>query len=160
MRKALQASLAAIVALGLAACETNGTARGGLFGGCDTGTARGIEAEVWEKADVAAIRIRQGNFSPMVVHAAKGRPTILRIVNGDDEFHTFKAPEFFRNISIAKVTRGTDEDGPGCHSLLTIPAQRTVEIHFVPLNDGHYEFQDDLIPLVFSGGSVGIVNVR
>lgn len=154
MRKALLWGVVVAAAAGLAGC-------GGVAGwSCDTATAATVKAEDWDKADVAAIRIRQGNFAPMIVHADKGKPTILRIVNGDDGFHTFRAPEFFDNISIAKVTRGTDQDGPGCHSLITIPANKTVEIHFVPLRDGRYEFTDDLVPAVLSGGAVGIVNIR
>jgi hypothetical protein len=157
MRKALLWGAMTVAVAGLAGCGGAGSMAGW---GCDATTAASVKAEDWEKADVAAIRIRQSNFSPMIVHATTGKPTILRIVNGDDEFHTFRAPGFFDNVSVAKVTRGTDQDGPGCHSLITIPARKTVEIHFVPLNDGRYEFTDDLVPLVLSGGAVGIVNIR
>lgn len=157
MGKALGAGIMAAAVLGLAGCGGAAPLSGWS---CDTETAASVKAEDWDKADVAAIRIRQGNFAPMIVHADKGKPTILRIVNGDDGFHTFRAPEFFDNISIAKVTRGTDQAGPGCHSLMTIPANKTVEIHFVPLRDGRYEFTDDLVPAVLSGGAVGIVNIR
>lgn len=151
--------LVVAAALGLAGCET-AKVIGNLFGSCDTEAALQVKPADWEKAEVAAIRIRQNHFSPMIVHATKGRPTILRIVNGDDGFHTFRAGEFFANISVAKVVRGTDEDGPGCHGLVTIPAHKTVEIHFVGLNDGRYEFQDDLVPALLSGGAMGIVDVR
>lgn len=106
------------VAFGLAACETVGidqTPSGFVedlkammeiedFGqSCDPEMSRRLVNVPWQFAEVVNIRIRQGEFKPMVITLAQNEPYVFRFTNRDDQDHTFRAREFFQNVAVASV---------------------------------------------------------
>lgn len=127
---------------------------------CDVETARRLDKAAWDEADVVSVRIRQGEYVPMLIELETGRPYILRLLNGDDDNHVFRSKEFFANVSMAGVARGADEMEHVCFTSLLVPPGKSTEMRFVPLRDGHYDFFDANLPTVFPGSSSGVVIVR
>ncbi|MGB0672157.1 MAG: hypothetical protein ACPGNT_11735, partial [Rhodospirillales bacterium] len=57
----------------------------------------------WSFAEVVNIHIRQNEFNPMVVSLQKDQPYVFRLTNRDEDDHTFRARDFFRNVAVASV---------------------------------------------------------
>ncbi len=150
--------LGALVTLGLSGCSSGPL--GISSGKCDIEVARQLTKKDWGRADVVAIRMRQNEFTPMLVEFQSGKAYILRLVNGDEWAHRFKSPEFFEAVSVAGITEGSEEQSDVCTSLVTIPAGKSSEVRFVPLRDGHYEFVDEFLPSPFPEGPSGLVIIR
>ncbi|MGB0681204.1 MAG: hypothetical protein ACPGOV_00765 [Magnetovibrionaceae bacterium] len=70
---------------------------------CDEELSGRLVRVPWQFAEVVPVRIRQGEFSPMVITLQQDEPYVLRITNRDDENHTFRAREFFRNVAVASA---------------------------------------------------------
>ncbi|MDA0241321.1 MAG: hypothetical protein O3A84_15045 [Proteobacteria bacterium] len=112
-----------------------------------------VDAVDWEVAETFNIDIRQGEFRPTIIRLLQGEPYIMVIENRDDVDHLFVAKEFFRTIAIRKMV--TDEKEIKIDRLTGINVEpgRITELHFVPVRDGWYPFED-AAPGFFVGGVV------
>lgn len=118
------------------------------------------EAKInWARVPEVEIRVRDGEYSPMVTRLQQGRPYVLRIRNRDDSLRIFRAKDFFeRNAVIAVGVEGVRSDHT-CINAVSIPARQSAEIRVVAITDGTFEFEDNalLLPFVFSGGASGAI---
>lgn len=118
------------------------------------------EAKInWARVPEIEIRVRDGEYSPMVTRLQQGRPYVLRIRNRDDSLRVFRAKDFFeRNAVIAVGVEGVRSDHT-CINAVSIPARQSAEIRVVAITDGTFEFEDNalLLPFVFSGGASGVI---
>lgn len=118
------------------------------------------EAKInWARVPEVEIRVRDGEYSPMVTRLQQGRPYVLRIRNRDDSLRVFRAKDFFeRNAVIAVGVEGVRADTT-CINAVSIPARQSAEIRIVAITDGTFEFEDNvlLLPFVFSGGASGAI---
>jgi len=118
------------------------------------------EAKInWARVPEIEIRVRNGEYSPMVTRLQQGRPYVLRIRNRDDSLRIFRAKDFFaRNAVIAVGVEGVRAEDT-CISAISIPARQSAEVRMVAITDGTFEFEDNaiLLPFVFSGGPSGAI---
>ncbi len=118
------------------------------------------EAKInWARVPEVEIRIRDGEFSPMVTRLQQGRPYVLRIRNRDDGVRIFRAGEFFEdNAVIAIGVEGVRAEAT-CVTSVSIPGRQSAEIRMVAITDGTFEYEDNLIllPFVFSAGPSGAI---
>lgn len=152
--------LSAGVALGLSACN--------FFEGVDlsfnrVGCAFYPETKVgsvnWDTARPVNMRIRQGEYWPMILGFTAERPYVLRIKNADDSDRVFRASGFFDSIAVGLARVGNRDYDTSCLSAITIGPRETAEIWFVAKRDGRYEFEDQLVPYLFSQGASGVIHI-
>lgn len=153
--------MAGAMILGLSGCAGGPL---GLGPECNVSVARQLLKADWDRAEVVTIRVRQNEFRPMLAEFQSGQAYILRLVNGDDSAHRFRAPDFFSNVSVAGIAEGSEEQTDICTASVYMPPGKTAEIRFVPLKDGSYEFTDAPLPAPFPdvnlGGPYGILVVN
>lgn len=100
------------------------------------------------------IDIRQDEFRPAIIHLFQGEPYIMVVENRDDRNHFFFAPEYFRNVAIRKlVTEEEEITGVNLMGLVLKPGE-VKEVHFVPVRDGWFDFEDAAGPGIFITGLV------
>ena len=139
---------AAMMVLGLGACAPTdviqgpGAVRSAGAIAPDAASAA-IEAADWEKAIALAIRMRQGDFNPMVVQMRAGFPYVLTIENADAEVHVFRAREFFASAAVKAVEPMDPPLKPGSTvvAILVEPGQ-TRTVRLIPMKDGTYAYDD------------------
>ncbi len=160
-RHVLNWGAAALAVTALAACAApSGVSNFGVAQ-CKQISQR-AEAKInWARVPEVEIRVRDGEYSPMVTRLQQGRPYVLRIRNRDDSLRVFRAKDFFeRNAVIAVGVEGVRADNT-CINAVSIPARQSAEIRIVAITDGTFEFEDNalLLPYVFSGGASGVIVV-
>ena len=148
--------LAAGVALGLSACNfLEGIDLSLSRIGCAVFPETKVGAVNWDTAWSVNMRIRQGEYRPMVLGFTAERPYVLRIANADDSDRMFRASGFFDSVAVGLVRVGGRDYETTCLSAVTIGPRETAEIWFVAKRDGRYEFEDQLVPYLFSQGASG-----
>jgi len=150
----------AIAAVGLSAC---GFVEGLDFSfsqaGCVDYPKTRVGSVNWDTARPVNMRIRQGEYWPMVLGFIAERPYVLRIANADSSDRMFRASGFFDSIALGLVrVEGRDYETT-CLSAITIGPRETAEIWFVAKRDGRYEFEDQLVPYLFSQGASGVIHI-
>lgn len=137
---------------------------------------RGVE---WGFAKVIPVRVRQGEFSPLVIYLRRDMPYVFRFTNADDRAHTFAAPDFFEAVAVSHLpgTSGPEPAAPLPSALVTaatpvpcnddvsaikLPADATVELPLVTMRDGRYSFQDVFLylPSSLTGGDIGVIVIE
>ena len=126
---------------------------------CLADTAEWLEGREWSEVAIIDIRIRQGEYSPMVTHLSQERPYILRLTNRDDVARAFRAREFFQSVAMSKVTVGGDEKPDPCIAAIWMGPHETAEIELVAVRDGRYPFEDSsyVFDSLLSGGATGVI---
>ena len=116
----------------------------------------------WTQVPEVNLRIRHGEFDPMVLRLRQGWPYVFRIRNRDDYTHTFRAHEFFSKVAVVDMIVGGQENEERCFAALRIPPRQTVELRLVALVDGYYEYEDTMVPLpfLFSSGTTGVIVIE
>lgn len=121
------------------------------------------EAKInWARVPEIEIRIRDGEYSPMVTRLQQGRPYVLRIRNRDDSLRVFRARDFFKeNAVIAAGVEGQRAEET-CFVSVSIPSRQSAEIRMVAITDGTFEFEDNLVllPFVLSAGPSGAIVIE
>jgi hypothetical protein len=155
-----KAILSTCVALGLSACNFLEVMD---FSFSQVGCAFYPETKTgavnWETARPVNMRIRQGEYWPMVLGFTAERPYVLRIHNADDDDRRFRASGFFDSIAVGLIRVGERDYDTTCLSAITIGPRQTAEIWFVAKRDGRYEFEDQLVPYLFSNGANGVIHI-
>lgn len=135
-------------------------------------------AAKWDGARDVTLTLRQNEFSPMIVHLTKGEAYNLTVVNKDKYAVSFKAEDFFENVSTANLSEVKAGDdvfeelkAPDLISFV-VPAQSQRTVKFVPVLEGRYEFEDGAPGLMFPSwhlspysrgatqGSIGVFVVK
>ncbi len=129
---------------------------------CPEVSEKAVKRINWTRVPEVDLRIRHGEFSPMVVRLRQGWPYVFRIRNRDDRGHTFRAYDFFANVAVIQTSFGEEMADSTCYSTLWIPAHQTAEIRMVAVVDGHYEYEDQALPLLtgFAGGPDGVIIIE
>ncbi len=149
----------AVAVTALSACAASSGVSNFAVAECKQISKR-AEAKInWARVPEIEIRVRNGDYSPMVTRLQQGRPYVLRIRNRDDSLRVFRAKDFFtRNAVIAVGVEGVRAEDT-CINAISIPARQSAEIRMVAVTDGTFEFEDNaiLLPFVFSGGPSGAI---
>lgn len=129
---------------------------------CPTVSEKAVKRINWTQVPEADLRIRHGEFSPMVVRMRQGWPYVFRIRNRDDVGHAFKSPGFFSNVSVIQTSIGGIVDDTTCYGALYIPAKTTAEIRMVASVDGRYEYEDIVLSFIspWVSGPDGVVIIE
>jgi len=133
-----------------------------IVGECATVDDKAVKYINWARVPEVDIRIRNGEFSPMIVRMRQGWPYVLRIRNRDHEDRVFKAYDFFRRVAVIKTTVAGEDADFTCFGAVTVPARQSAELRLVALTDGYFEYEDSMIPLpgLFSTGPNGIIIIE
>ena len=111
---------------------------------------------------VVNVRIRQNEYSPMVIRLRQGWPYVIRTRNRDDHGHVFQANTFFSRVAVIKTTiTGKVKDEP-CYGAIYDPAQQTAKLKLVAVVDGYYDYEDNYLSIssAFSLGRSGVIIVE
>lgn len=154
---------AAVLAAGLAACAAQDVVRTAerevvLPGKEGTFTPAQAVAEVdWSEPEIRVLRIRQNEFTPVVLSFRPGVAYVLRLENRDDSPHSFRAGEFFEAIAVKSLSPAETElaDDAVLVSIKLEPGQ-TRELAFVPFREGYYSFDDGFLGLPLGGGLLAL----
>jgi hypothetical protein len=92
----------------------------------------------WTRVPEVNVRIRQDEFSPMIIRLRQGWPYVIRIRNRDDQ--VFRAYDFFSKVAVVGTTIGGEKEDITCYGAIVIPARTTAKISLVAAVDGCYEF--------------------
>jgi len=160
-RLRLAAVMATVFALSACAYGVGGT---GVFMADCTKEAAGHTQEVdWEAASAVHLRIRQGEFTPTYIGLIQGRAYVLRVENGDDDDHYFRAIDFFRSVAVERISvvGGRTFESP-CVDALSLPSGKTTEVRLVAVRDGSYEFQNNslLLTMALVGSAGGFITIE
>ena len=90
--------------LALSACAYGEGGTGVFLADCTTAAIQHTDGVDWEQARNVNLRIRQGDFTPGYLGLLMGKAYVLRIENGDDEEHTFRAIDFFRSVAVKQIS--------------------------------------------------------
>ena len=104
------------------------------------------------------IRIRHGEFSPMVLTLRQGWPYVLRIRNRDDRARMFAASDFLSKVAVIKTTVAGVEDDPRPTQHHELQAVREVEgVIAAAIADIESAVE---AAAAFTGGAVNVVTPR
>ena len=151
----------AALALALGGCTwSNGVHTATADRSCIADAAERVAKVDWAKP--IAVRIRQGEFKPVLVSLRKDTAYVLRLTNDDDRNRVFGAPEFFAAVAVGKVAVGDEVSSARCISAITVPPNATAEVQIVAVRDGRYDFEETPLVLgpVLTGYGAGVVIVR
>lgn len=129
---------------------------------CVADAEQRVQEADWSQAKLVSLRIRQGEFSPMVLNLRVEQPYVLRITNGDDTSRVFRAAEFFENVALARVDVAGSVADESCIAAVVIGPRQTADVLFVTVRDGRYQFADNrvLSSLFDLGHPMGVIYVQ
>ncbi len=156
-----RSSLLLAVAFLLSACVSPAGVTGFALS-CSEVSEKAVKRINWTQVPEVDLRIRHGEFSPMVVRLRQGWPYVFRIRNRDDRGHAFKAYNFFSNVAVIQTSIGGRIDDTTCYGALWIPAHQTAEIRMVAAVDGHYEYDNQVLSFLagIAGGPDGVIIIE
>ena len=96
---ATRLTLLSLVSILLGACALTGEPVPAVFG-CAEVSKKALKYINWTRVPEVNVRIRNDEFSPMIVRLRQGWPYILRIRNRDNKGHIFRAYEFFSKTAV------------------------------------------------------------
>lgn len=155
--------------LGLTACATGNVVGDSTRTGDAVEATNQVNTEAalagadWARALPRHLRVRQNDFRPLVIALRRGNAYILKLENGDDVAHSFRAPEFFQAIAVKSLTPAEGEFAPGTVlSAIDLAPRQTRELAFVPMRDGSFAFSDGWVGMLLGGtfGARGIVTIN
>ena len=111
---------------------------------------------------VVNVRIRQNEYSPMVIRLRQGWPYVIRTRNRDDHGHVFQANTFFSRVAVIKTTIAGKVKDETCYGAIYDPAQQTAKLKLVAVVDGYYDYKDSYLSIssAFSLGRNGVIIVE
>ncbi|MAF49702.1 MAG: hypothetical protein CMM10_15705 [Rhodospirillaceae bacterium] len=159
IRSAAFGRMALVMALTMAALALNACARTDVYARLGDKLFTPDQAEIvdavdWENVEVFQIDIRQNEFRPAIIHLFLGEPYIMVVENRDDRSHFLYAPDFFKTVAIRKIVTEKEEVSDVNLLGLVLKPGEVKEVHFVPVRDGWYDFEDGFGPGIFFTGLV------
>lgn len=149
----------AVAVMALSACAASSGVSNFAAAECKQISKRAESKINWARVPEIEIRVRNGDYSPMVTRLQQGRSYVLRIRNRDDSMRVFRAKDFFVNNAVIAVAVEGVRAEDTCINSISIPARQSAEVRMVAITDGTFEFEDNivLLPFVFSGGPSGAI---
>jgi hypothetical protein len=117
----------------------------GVIPACSMDANKHLKRVKWKNARTIDVRIRQAEFSPMIIGLTKDKPYILRIKNADDKSRNFKAGKFFPSVALSRVAINGKEKRRNCVTGVTVQPHQVAELALVAVRDGRYEFEDNFL---------------
>lgn len=116
----------------------------------------------WTKVPVVNVRIRQNEYSPMIIRLRQGWPYVIRIRNADDHGHVFQANTFFSRVAVIKTTIASEVKEETCFGAVYVPARKSAELKLVAVVDGTYEYTDSYLSIssAFDLGHDGVIIIE
>ncbi len=155
--------LAALVATGLSGCSLDDFSSVDLwlYQTCHPDSDVLIESADWAAAETIEMRVRQGEYTPMLLFFGQGKPYVLRIENADDVSRIFRAEEFFGAIAPKSLTIA-GHSHEACVSYFEMGPGETGEFKFVAARDGRYDFADNALPygVMLGAPGTGVISIR
>ncbi len=158
-----RSTLLAAVALLVAGCTVTPDMMGFMApSSCAKIDQKALKFINWTKVPVVNVRIRQNEYSPMIIRLRQGWPYLIRIRNRDDYGHVFQADTFFSRAVVIKTTIAGKVKEETCYGAIYIPAQKTAELKIVAVVDGYYDYTDSYssISSAFAMGRDGVIIVE
>ncbi len=158
-----RSALLAAVALLVAGCTVTPDMIGFLApSSCAKINQKAVKFINWTRVPVVNVRIRQNEYSPMIIRLRQGWPYVIRIRNRDDYGHVFQANTFFSRVAVIKTTIAGEVKEETCFGAIYIPAQQTAELKLVAVVDGYYEYTDSYLSIssAFSLGHDGVIIIE
>lgn len=158
-----RSALLAAVALLLAGCTVTPDMTGFLApSSCAKIDQRALKYINWTKVPVVNVRIRQNEYSPMIIRLRQGWPYVIRIRNSDDHGHVFQANTFFSRVAVIKTTIAGEVKEETCYGAIYVPAKQTAEVKLVAVVDGHYDYIDSYLSITsaFDMGRNGAIIIE
>ncbi len=158
-----RSSLFSAVIVLLGACTfIPGVSSGPAISGCQEIDTKALKYINWTQVPEVNVRIRQDEFSPMIIRLRQGWPYVIRIRNRDDNKQVFRAYEFFSKVAVIRTTIGGEKEDIKCYGAVVIPPRTTAEIRLVASVDGYYEFENSYFSLLsgFQGLPTGVIIIE
>lgn len=117
----------------------------------------------WSKMTTVNVNIRHGIFSPSLLDMNANQPYRIRFTNGDDEAHSFRARDFFRNSAVRGFKFGEAPANGSCATFITVGGSSTAEVELLPTRAGTYPWVNNSSfggVTWFDGDGFGVINVR
>jgi hypothetical protein len=154
---------AIIAGLGLlvAACaSTDGAYSGIPQPSCGDEPEKRLSFVDWRDSREIDIRIRLGDFWPMVLELHRDQPYLLRITNVDAESRIFSSPDLFKVVYLRSVS--IDGRAPEYNPAdgLRLPPNSSAEVQLVALCGGRFEFRESWFPTKASDTAQGVIYVQ
>jgi hypothetical protein len=105
---------------------------------CQAATRLNLQALDWPNAKRLDVMIRRAKFAPGTLVMKLNTPNVIRITNGDRDVRTFRAEEFFRASSIARIVYDGRTVPETCIDAIRIGPLKSAELLIVPLRKGEY----------------------
>lgn len=107
-----------------------------------TNASEVVKAANWKEMKTVTIELEEHSYSPENLVFKAGVPYKLEIKNIGEKKHYFTAPEFFRSIASRKVQSNHDGEikAPYFLALEIMAKGGQLDLYFVPVTKGHYEF--------------------
>jgi hypothetical protein len=160
---AFRPTVLAFALLMLTSCAYSPGDSGFPWARCKVDSSEYLQGVDWEKAQKINLRVRQGDFLPTYIGLYLNHSYILTIENGDDSHHSFRAMDFFRAVAIdgLRVADG-DYEKIACLDGISLPPRKSVELRFVAIRDGSYEFDDNslMVSLAMVGNGGGFITIE
>ncbi len=130
--------------------------------GCVPDAQKRVSEADWSNPGKLSVRIRQGEFTPMVFGLTNNRPYEIEFENADDVPHTFQAADFFRSVAFDKIRVDGEEVKKICPRSLVIAPGKKLTAYLIPVRDGRYEFSDNTfdLPLGALAGVSGSISIE
>ena len=155
--------LVAALVMATSACGSDYSGYQSLFiDTCIENASEWIEGRELDETETVSIRIRQGEYTPMILRFKQEHTYKIRLINRDDVSRAFRAREFFNSIAVSRLTLGGKKIESPCVASVWLGPYQTAELDFVAVRDGRYEFEDS--PFIFdqliSGGASGVIVIE
>ena len=112
---------------------------------CRSDASEQVEKANWDKMRQIGIRIRQGQYDPMILTMQQGKTYKLSISNGDWWPRGISSWDFLSDaVAVRRVSTGGEDHESTCIRSVWIPGEGEAEIEFVAIRDGRYDFKDAL----------------
>ena len=159
----LRLLLASALLTGVAACGSDYSGYQTWFiDRCIENAAEWVEGRELEKIETVNVRIRQGEYTPMILRFKQEHTYKIRLINRDDVSRAFRARDFFHSIAVSRLTLGGKKIANPCVASVWLGPYQTAELDFVAVRDGRYEFEDSpfIFDSIITGAASGVIVIE
>jgi len=99
-----------------------------------------VKTADWTKMQTITVSLVEHAFIPNILSLKVDTPYKLILKNDGNEKHYFVSEEFFKAIALRKVQSSDGEIKATYLTALEVYPKRALEVYFIPVKDGTYEF--------------------
>ena len=141
MVKILKAVLTCIVLLSIAGCATERTVLKKPPPGSVEDARSPVAALDWSKAKSVTVALSEFSFLPQNLEFQQGIPYRLRLENTGDREHDFASEEFFKSISVHKLSSPNGDVISPRLGKVALNPKSVKELYFVADKPGNYDLE-------------------